>query len=137
MLGSELFADFEIHANDGVSFKAHKVVLSARSPVFYAMLTNDMQESRQNVANVLDFDSNVMREMLRFIYCNEVEGLDEISRELIYAAEKYQLEKLKEICTDNIIASLEVKNIVESLIISDRVSNTKRIYAKCVDLIIR
>lgn len=136
MFDSELFADFRLMTSDYKLLTAHRVVLSARSPVFFAMLTNDMQEAVAGLVNVPDFDSNVMKEVLRFIYYAEIEDLDNIANVLVYAAEKYQLEMLKELCLESIIKNLKVKNLTEALLVSDRVSNASKLYIKCVDLLI-
>lgn len=137
MFFDESFSDFNLMTSDGVILKTHKVILSARSPVFYAMLKSDMQEAKNGCANVPDFDSKVMEEVLRFIYYNKVEELENIARILVYAAEKYQLEKLKEVCLESIIETMTVENVVESFVISGRVSNATKLYEKCIDLIIR
>lgn len=137
MLLDETFTDFQLKTNDGEVLKAHKVVLATRSPVFHAMLTKDMQEAREGCANVPDFDSKIMKEILRFIYCHDVGSVDEIARDLIYAAEKYQLDELKKICLASIIKLLSIENVVGALVISDQVSEAVYLNEKCLDLIIR
>jgi speckle-type POZ protein len=131
-----MFADVQLKTNDGDVLKANKTILSIRSPVFKAMLSKDAQPDSDSV-EISDFNSKTLREVLRFIYCNEVEDLDGISRDLIYAAEKYQLEGLKKICLNSIIKSLSNNNIVESLIISDRVTKSTKLFNHCLDLIHR
>lgn len=137
MFENELFVDFALQTNDGQVLRAHKVILSARSPVFFAMLTSNMREAHQSVVLVPDFDSRVMLEVLRYIYVNEVQSLNEISRELVFAAEKYQILALKEICLVNILQSLRISNVVESFLIADRVSNAGKLFSKCVEIIMR
>lgn len=134
---NDFLADFELHTNDDLTLKAHKVVIVARSPVFHAMLENEMLEARDSAVTIPDFDSKIIKEILRFMYYNEVEKLDEIAHELVYAAEKYQLEDLKKMCLDKIIASLNTGNVLQSLIVADRVSNTARLFDNCIDLITR
>lgn len=136
MFDNELFADFMLVTCDLVTLKAHKVVLSARSPVFYAMLTSDMQEAAAGVANIRDFDSRVMKEVLRFIYYAEVQNMDKIARDLVFAAEKYQLDMLKEMCLENIRKNLKVRNLTCAFLISDRVSNASKLYVDCVDMLV-
>lgn len=98
MFESETFSDFELISKDGKVLKAHKAVLASRSPVFFSMLNIDMEEAERGSVNVPDVDKKTLKELLRFIYCNEVEGLNEISRKLIFAAEKYELKSLKTLC---------------------------------------
>lgn len=138
MFEDDLFTDFTLTTSDDVTFSAHKAVLAARSPVFFAMLTNDMQEAKENAANVPDFDSSTLLELLRFIYCNEVEDLNKVAHELIYAAEKYQLGgDLKEMCVDSIVSSLTTENVLKSLMIACRVSETINLFDECVDFIVQ
>lgn len=135
MFETELFSDFRLMTSDREVLAAHKVVLSARSPVFYAMLTSKMQEAAEGFANVPDFDAKVMKEVLRFIYYAEVENLSEISHDLVYAAEKYQLDELKRMCLVDIKLNLKVSNLIESILIAEHV-NAADLYVKCVDLMV-
>lgn len=139
MFDDNLFTDFTLTTNDGEAFTAHKIVLAARSPVFLAMLTTDMQESKKSAVNVPDFDSETICELLRFIYYYEVEDLENVAHKLIYAVEKYQIEDedLKKMCVDSIVSSLTTENVLNSLIISCRVSETDNLFDECVDFIIQ
>ena len=137
MFDNELFTDFELRTKDGKKLKAHKAIMAARSPMVYAMLSNDMKKANENVVVVPDFDHVVMKEVLRFIYYNEVENMSKLVHDLINAAEKYQLEELKDLCLGPIISSLTVDNAVKSLLIADRVSNTKNLFDECLNFIMR
>ena len=100
------------------------------------MLTNNMKESKDNFVNVPDYGSGLMSEVLRFIYCNKVENLTAIAHKLNYAAEKYQLDGLKELCLEKIILSLSSENVLKSLVIANRVSNAKDLSDHCINHII-
>jgi hypothetical protein len=132
MFEESLFTDFELKFNDGGSLLCHKSILVSRSPVFNAMITNDMTESRQGFAEITDFDFNIMRQILRFIYCGEVESMDKIARDLIFAAEKYQLDELKEMCKENILMNLSDINVVEVLQIADKIPDCESLFEKAV-----
>jgi BTB/POZ domain len=132
---NEVLSDFQLKMNDGVTLKAHKSILVARSPVFFKMLTTDMKEAKQGFVEVPDFNSKTMRELLRFMYCSEVENLDEIANDLIFAAEKYEVQQLKELCIDHIISKLTRENVLDALIIADRVNNTDNILNKCMEIV--
>lgn len=134
MLNNDRFTDFEIETADGVKLKAHKAILASRSKVFEAMLTSNMREANKNHVKILDFDSKVVKEALRFCYTGKVENLDEIARELIYAAEKYQIEGLKIDCIKNIFSTLAADNVVESIVISDQL-NIHELFDACVNFI--
>ena len=50
---------------------AHRCILCARSPVFNAMLTYDMDERRTGTISIDDVDLTVMQECLTFMYTDE------------------------------------------------------------------
>lgn len=135
MFDASLFTDFELKCSDGKTLKAHKSILAARSPMFHAMLTTDMQESKNGSTEVPDFDSTTMKELLRFIYCNKVEGLKEKASKLAFAAEKYQIEELKQMCVESLAHSLTLQNVVEFIVIANSLSNATKLYNKCLDMI--
>ena len=49
-----------------------QAILTSRSRVFSAMFEHDMEESKRNRVDVTDVDSDVMADMLRFIYTGKV-----------------------------------------------------------------
>ena len=49
-----------------------QAVIASRSRVFSAMFEHDMEESKRNRVDVTDVDSDVMADMLRFIYTGKV-----------------------------------------------------------------
>lgn len=130
----ELFSDFKIKTVGGNVLNVHKSILAARSEVFNKMFSTDMKEAKEGILDVSDLDYTTMKEVLRFIYCNEVENLDEIAQDLIFGAEKYDLEDLKEICVDSMIKTLTVKNVIQSVVIADSVSGGKKLFRKCLEL---
>lgn len=127
--------DFDMKMNDGEILKAHKTVLIARSPVFFKMLTTDMQEAKMNSIEIPDFDSKTMKELLRFVYYKKVENLNALVFDLIYAAEKYEIAKLKMICCNHIISILSQKNVLDALIVADRMSGMQKLFQTCVSCI--
>jgi speckle-type POZ protein len=135
MFENEDLVDFKLKTNDNEVLSAHKVILAARSPVFYGMVTSEMKEAKEGVAEVPDFDSKIMKEVLRFIYCNEVENLEEIADELIVAADKYQIEQLKSLCIENLIEETDAENVCQMILLSQRVSNATNLFESCLDVV--
>lgn len=99
LFDNDAFTDLELKANDGQIFRVHKAIIAARSSVFYTMLLNEARDD-QDFIDVPGYDSRVLEEVLRFIYCNDIEDYDDIAFDLLMAAEKYKLEGLKEILKD-------------------------------------
>ena len=111
----------------GRNFKCHEFVLSARSPVFRAMFQTNMTEKRTKTITITDHSPDVIQKMLQYIYSGKVD-LDEqqeLTRELLKAAEKYGLEMLKKLCEEKLCDSLVLKNSVKNLILGEMFGATK------------
>ncbi|XP_033230657.1 speckle-type POZ protein-like isoform X3 [Belonocnema kinseyi] len=95
-------------------FLAHKVVLAARSPVFQSMFEHEMKESLENQVEITDFKPEIVEKMLRYIYTDNIEDLNEAdAQKLLAIANKYALKRLKIICMKEI--SKSVNNVSEAL----------------------
>ena len=47
---------------------AHRIILTARSPVFRALLNPDMREGKEGVVSIEDVRAPVFRALLHFVY---------------------------------------------------------------------
>lgn len=103
----------------GREFQAHKAILAARSPVFNAMFEHEMEERKHNRVEISDVDQDVFFEMLRFVYTGKVSNLDKMADELLSAADKYALDRLKVMCEESLCSSLSVENVSEILVLAD------------------
>lgn len=132
---SQEFSDVTIYAN-GREFRAHKAILAARSPMFRGMFSHDMKETKYNRVEVPDVDPEVLQEMLRFIYTGkslleprlqnkeqrdqkEQEREQHLAIELLQAANKYQLDRLKLICEEALNKTLSADSVAEILALAD------------------
>ncbi|XP_033230654.1 speckle-type POZ protein-like isoform X1 [Belonocnema kinseyi] len=110
---NKLLTDFTIICHDQ-EFLAHKVVLAARSPVFQSMFEHEMKESLENQVEITDFKPEIVEKMLRYIYTDNIEDLNEAdAQKLLAIANKYALKRLKIICMKEI--SKSVNNVSEAL----------------------
>ncbi|KAJ8664296.1 hypothetical protein QAD02_005958 [Eretmocerus hayati] len=87
------FSDFTL-CTPKSEFKVHKVILMARSPVFAAMFEQNMKENQENYAKITDIDDDVLKEVLRYMYCAKVEHMD------VNASERERCNKTVEIYED-------------------------------------
>ncbi|XP_044739113.1 protein roadkill-like [Chrysoperla carnea] len=113
------FSDATLLVADGREFQVHTTILAARSPVFAAMFKHDMEERKQNCVKIIDVDYEVLHEVLKFIYTGNAENLETMAAEILAAAEKYALERLKVLCEEELCKNLSVENAAEMLILSD------------------
>ena len=119
-------SDLQVNCG-GRNFECHEFVLSARSPVFRAMFQSNMTEKRTKTITIADHSPDVIQKMLQYIYSGKVDLDDqqELTRELLKAAEKYGLEMLKKLCEDKLCDSLVLKNSVKNLILGEMFGATK------------
>ncbi|XP_055911795.1 protein roadkill-like [Eupeodes corollae] len=98
---------------------AHKAILAARSNVFAAMFEYEMKEAKSNTITITDIDCEVLHEMLRFIYTGNTRNLKEMAKELLAAADKYELTILKALSEEAVFAELSIENAIEILSFAD------------------
>ncbi|XP_022425347.1 speckle-type POZ protein-like isoform X5 [Phocoena sinus] len=120
----------------GQEFKAHKSVLAARSPVFNAMFEHEMEESKKNRVEINDVDPEVFKEMMRFIYTGKAPNLDKMADNLLAAADKYALERLKVMCEEALCSNLSVENVADTLVLAD-LHSAEQLKAQAIDFINR
>ena len=106
----------------GQQFRAHKVILATRSPVFAAMFEHPSKENMTGIVDIADIEVNVFKELLRYIYTGQVPSLrmDEVAAGLLAAADKYLLMvNLKKACGDHLIKQMSPENCVQLLLLGE------------------
>lgn len=128
------FADAVLHCG-GREFQCHKAILAARSQVFEAMFAHDMEEKKSSRVEVKDCEPEVMGEMLRFIYTGRTQAcLETMASELLAAADKYALERLKVMCEEALCNGLTVDNVSDVLILAD-LHSAEQLKAQAIEFI--
>ncbi|GFY61333.1 TD and POZ domain-containing protein 3 [Trichonephila inaurata madagascariensis] len=118
MYNQKLFSDVKLRTKSE-SFEAHKGILSARSPVFRAMLTT-AKEKRKECDILTDLDAGIMRRMLLYLYTDTLEDLKwESAFKLYVAADKYQILPLKDSCSTFLVSNLTKHNVCKVLVLAD------------------
>lgn len=121
---------------DGIQLKALKNVISKKSAVFQAMFQIDMEEKSEGSVNIIDFDSKVMEELLRFLYIGRVESIEEVDIQLYCAANVYMVEGLHEICLESLKSRLSPFNVFE-IIEFAHLHEENDLYQHCLQMIYR
>lgn len=83
------------------------------------MFEHEMEEKKQNRVEITDMDPEVLREMLRFIYTGKAPNLEKMADDLLSAADKYDLERLKVMCEEALCSNLSVETAADVLILAD------------------
>ncbi|PKI42482.1 hypothetical protein CRG98_037155 [Punica granatum] len=92
----------------------YDVVLANRSPVFKAMLENEMTESQSGTINITDASYEALRAFVNFMYTAEACIDEHLASELLVLAEKYQVKHLKSYCEKFLVSKLNWDNSVMS-----------------------
>ena len=103
--------------------RAHKLILSMRSPVFRTMFTSGMAEALTNEVRIQDFNAAVVKEFLRFLYTDQCE-VDKHAEQLLSMACKYHVPGLQTLCANHLCATLSTKNVGNILYLSDLYDTT-------------
>ena len=108
--------------------KGYKVILS-RCAYFQRMFASETKEKSTNEVIVPDVTPDVFRAMLQFIYSDTLpKDSAEITLDLLVAADKYDVEKLKRKCE-----LLVPVNVVDALVVAESINaKTLMIRAKNV-----
>ncbi|CAI2342949.1 unnamed protein product [Caenorhabditis sp. 36 PRJEB53466] len=87
-------ADFTLIV-DGRELKAHRAILSARSPVFAAMMEPHTAESQNSRVVLEDMDYNVIQSLLHYIYTGSCPNMGHHALDVLAAADRFALPGLK------------------------------------------
>lgn len=106
---------------------AHKFILTARSPVFRALLNAPMREGQEGDVDIKDVRKPVFQALLYFTYTDqlpeELEGsnLDcAMAQHLLVAADRFQLPRLRRICERRLCETVEVDTVATTLTLAEQ-----------------
>ncbi|XP_055950859.1 speckle-type POZ protein B-like [Argiope bruennichi] len=109
---------------------AHKNILCARSPVFAAMFLSPMKESVTNEVDIVDISPSVLRDMLTFIYTGKSRNMTVSSAgDLLFVAEKYQIQYLKTVCCSYMKSNISVENAMKIFMLGDMYDQDLKVFA--------
>ena len=121
LLENGLFTDIKFIFKDE-HIAAHSTIIPASSPVFAAMFEGErFKEGQTRTVNIEDIDSRVFRKLLQFLYSGiSTNDPSNVLQALFLAADKYQVDALKEICEESLIFQLEIENVLHLLAWADQ-----------------
>ncbi|XP_065205262.1 speckle-type POZ protein-like [Planococcus citri] len=110
--------DLTLRVNNN-NYTAHKDILSARSPIFAAIIQNKTKNNDRDFIDIKDTDEEIVSEMLRYMYTGKCDNLEKLADGLLGAADKYELNGLKLIASNALLKTLSVDNAADILISAD------------------
>ena len=119
MLDTGQGSDVTLVASDGRELPAHVSILSSRSPVFAAMFEHDMKEKQEKRVTIDDLSSKVVAGLLEFMYSDTVSDITTLAPELLPAAHKYDISRMKTMCEEAMMSQLNTDNAAEFFLLAD------------------
>lgn len=126
LLESGAFSDVSLRV-DGQIFKAHKVVLCARSAFFRAMLTGGLIETTQEVIDIDDASAPEFSALLRYLYSRSIDyaNVSDYILQLFTLAARFEARGLKHTLESLIAFNLDESNVASLLILADQLTADK------------
>ena len=111
MFENPLMADvtFKVGTINKQCFPAHKYVLATGSSVFYAMFYGGLSDEQDEV-QLPDVEPNAFHNLLRYLYCDEIQLAADNVLLTLYAAKKYIVPFLAKACVQFLETSLSARN---------------------------
>ncbi|KAM0894370.1 hypothetical protein ACQ4PT_024533 [Festuca glaucescens] len=140
MLKDEIGMDVTFKVG-GQEYRAHRIVLAARSPVFSAMLLGPMAEKDMQCLDVADMHPLIFKKILQYIYTDSLPKCEDKRaysaaemQHLLVAADRYGLERLKLRCEQELCKKLDAKTITTSMKLADQ-HDCKRLKDACLEFV--
>lgn len=112
------FTDITFSIN-GKEFRAHKLLLVSRSPYFANLFQHDITLRLLDYLELQDVRAEVFEQVLHFVYTDSIQNVEEFPEDLLIAANKYQIEALKEACENYLIRTITNQNCINLLLLGD------------------
>ena len=134
MLGVRFFSDASIKV--GVkTFPIHTTVLASQSDVFKRMFESNMKEKKEGVVEVFDVDSDVMSDLLSYIYCGYAPNIKEMAKDLLFAADKCNLTSLSFLCQKELQTTLTTDNVADVLLVANKLPLRVVLKDACINFV--
>uniref|UniRef100_A0A5B7AQ11 Putative BTB/POZ and MATH domain-containing protein 3 isoform X1 n=1 Tax=Davidia involucrata TaxID=16924 RepID=A0A5B7AQ11_DAVIN len=131
LLESEVGCDIVFQVGDE-TFKAHKLILAARSPVFRAQFYGLIGNPNMEKAVLEDVEPSIFKAMLLFIYSDKLPNVQEITgsssvctstimvQHLLAAADRFGLDRLKQLCEAKLCEEVNADTVATTLPLAEQ-----------------
>ncbi|XP_074596446.1 speckle-type POZ protein-like [Brevipalpus obovatus] len=128
------FTDLVIEAGEK-RLDAHKVILCSASKVFKSMFEAcNYNENKESKIRIDDFDYEVVRAMVQFLYTQKIDRIDMFASELILIADKYDIQYLKRYCEAYLVGQITADNALKLLALAQH-TNCSLLEARSIGFI--
>ncbi|KAG9287099.1 hypothetical protein G9A89_000993 [Geosiphon pyriformis] len=124
--GDERLADVEFLFDCGTKIKSHRIVLAAQSSYFNTLLLGGWKEAEMETIPIKDTDHKAFRSLLYYFYNGKIERISNVELLIgVYTlADRFGLQAVASMATDQIIGLLNEENWDEILLLGWHTCNT-------------
>jgi len=119
---------------EGQRVLGHKV-LCLRCPFFHNMLTGEYMESRATELTIDDIRVPVFLQLLEFLYSDSVDIALDSAMELLRAADRFGVERLKRMCEGVMLSSISIDTSPQMLLAAD-IHSAEALRERCLCFIL-
>ncbi|XP_001945780.1 kelch-like protein 3 [Acyrthosiphon pisum] len=106
--------DVTLKSPDGIEIHAHKCVLASQSEYFESMFIRGFKEATQDVIQINDISSDVLKKVIDFMYTGELVTIEEDNvEEMLNAADMLQMEDIRNECVKYYMCMVHDINCLE------------------------
>lgn len=126
---------------EGEEMAAHRLIVASRSPVFKALLDNDMREGKEKKITIHDVRAPAFQILLHFVYTDtlpaEVSGDNlevTMAQHLLAAADRFELPRLRAICEKHLCETVDIANAATTLTLADE-NHASELKRHCLEFV--
>ncbi|KAK6135883.1 hypothetical protein DH2020_030370 [Rehmannia glutinosa] len=130
LLDSEIGCDITFQVGEE-SFKAHRLILAARSPVFRAQFFGLVGNPNSDKVELEDVEPSIFKALLQFVYSDELPNFHEIigststpsaimMQHLLAAADRFGLDRLKQLCEAKLCEEVSADTVATTLSLAEQ-----------------
>ncbi|KAG8380745.1 hypothetical protein BUALT_Bualt06G0048000 [Buddleja alternifolia] len=130
LLDAELGCDIVFQVG-GESFRAHKLILAARSPVFRAQFFGLVGDPNNDKVELEDVEPSVFKALLEFVYSDNLPNFHEtvlststsfeiMMQHLLAAADRFGLDRLKQLCEAKLCEGVSADTVATTLSLAEQ-----------------
>ncbi|KAJ5070342.1 pep-cterm sorting domain-containing protein [Anaeramoeba ignava] len=117
-----VFSDFLVVTRNK-TFECHRAILHARSAYFRGLLRSQMKETTEGKVEIRDISSEVMKNILTYIYTGSLEITRDNAIEILISSQKLLLDqRVLDNISQFVVRHVSLQNVAEVLSLSSRFS---------------
>ena len=133
ILNDSSSSDLTLICPDG-EVQVHRCIMAGRSPVFNSLLKSDMVEKVRGIVKIDDFNVDVVRSMVLYIYTAKIEDTFDDIVTLMKIGVKYLMQTLVDECSKKLIKLITVSTVLELGVVAE-VHSVQELMESCAQFV--